>query len=128
NIEVLLQPCPGLVEQVERAELTTVSTRLMVTNYVSPLLEKGADTIVLGCTHYPFLGQIIQEVAGADITIIDPAASVARELARQLNNHQISSISAASGTERFFTTGSVVHVQWVTSTLWGRQVTVDIVP
>lgn len=128
NIEVLLQPCPGLAEQVERAELTTVSTRLMVTNYVSPLLEKGADTIVLGCTHYPFLGQIIQEVAGADITIIDPAASVAQELARQLNNHQISSISAASGTERFFTTGSVVHVQWVTSTLWGKQVTVDIIP
>ncbi|MBF0468034.1 MAG: glutamate racemase, partial [Desulfamplus sp.] len=61
KIKVLLQPCPGLVEQVERAELSTMLTRSLLFSYISPLLEKGADTIVLGCTHYPFLGQTIQD-------------------------------------------------------------------
>ncbi|MBF0411889.1 MAG: glutamate racemase [Desulfamplus sp.] len=128
NVNVLLQPCPGLVEQVERAELNTISTRAMLTNYLAPLIDKGADTIVLGCTHYPFLGQMIQEVAGSDISIIDPAAPVARELSRQLINHQISAIPSNFGTEKFFTTGSITHVQKVTSILWGQPVDVHCVP
>ncbi|MBF0572756.1 MAG: glutamate racemase, partial [Desulfamplus sp.] len=128
NVEVLLQPCPGLVEQVEQAELTTLSTRSMISDYVSPLLSKGADTIVLGCTHYPFLGQMIQDVAGPDVIIIDPAAPVARELSRQLSNRQLKALSNYLGSEKFFTTGSVRHAQWVTSKLWGKDVEVQELP
>jgi glutamate racemase len=128
KVEVLLQPCPGLVEQVERAELATMSTRSLLTDYLSPLLDKGADTIVLGCTHYPFLGQMIREVAGPDIAIIDPAAPVARELSRQLATRQLSAPSGSPGTESFFASGPVSHAQRVTSTLWGKQVYVHEVP
>jgi len=128
NVQVLLQPCPGLVEQVERAEISTISTRSLLSGYISPLLDKGVDTIVLGCTHYPFLGQMIQEVAGPDISLIDPAAPVARELSRQLGKRQLCAPSGSSGTETFFTTSSVSHAQWVTSTLWGKQVDVHQLP
>lgn len=128
NVEVILQPCPGLVEQVERAELATLSTRSMLTDYLAPLIDKGADTIVLGCTHYPFLGQMIREVTGPDIAIVDPAAPVARELARQLATRQLSAPSGSFGKEYFFASGSLAHVQWVTSTLWGKQVEVHGLP
>jgi len=128
NIEVLLQPCPGLVEQVERAELTSISTRSLLLEYISPLLNKGADTIVLGCTHYPFLGQVIREVSGPNVSIIDPAAPVARELARQLSNRQLSAPSANFGCEDFFATGNLSHAELVTSTLWGKRVKVKELP
>ncbi|MBF0257995.1 MAG: glutamate racemase [Desulfamplus sp.] len=128
KIKVLLQPCPGLVEQVERAELATLSTRSLLSGYISPLLEMGADTIVLGCTHYPFLGQIIQEVAGSEISIIDPAAPVARELARQLYNRKICAPLDHFGSEKFFASGAVSHAQMVTSTLWGQEVIVSCLP
>ncbi|WP_373497730.1 glutamate racemase, partial [Desulfococcus sp.] len=84
GVRVLLQPCPGLVERVERAELESPATGALVERYVAPMLEKGADTIVLGCTHYPFLNPLIRAIAGPGITVIDPAAAVARELGRRL--------------------------------------------
>lgn len=125
DVQVMLQPCPGLVEKVEQMELTSISTRQLLTNYVSPLIDKGVDTIVLGCSHYPFLGKIIQDVAGSDINIIDSAAPVARELSRQLCINQISSSKFDSyGNELFFTSSSVPDAQSIISKLWGKQVEV----
>lgn len=128
RVEVLLQPCPGLVEQVEQAELTALSTRMLLSDYLSPLLDRGADTIVLGCTHYPFLANMIHEVVGPDIAIIDPAAPVARELARQLSTRHLSAPSDRAGTELFFASGTMLHSQSVTSTLWSKEVEVHPLP
>ena len=66
EVTVITQPCPGLVEQVERGEFDGFETRALVEQYVRPLLERGADTLVLGCTHYAFLTEVIREVAGPD--------------------------------------------------------------
>ena len=55
DVEIVTQACPGLVEQVEAGELASAATRELVARYTRPLVERGADTIVLGCTHYPFL-------------------------------------------------------------------------
>ena len=81
---ILAQPCPGLVEQIERGELTTARTRELVDSFVRPLVEQGADTLVLGCTHYPFVEPLIASIAGPGVTLINPAAAVARELRRRL--------------------------------------------
>ena len=78
-----MQACPGLAEQVERGDLDSPATRALVEQYVRPLVAKGADTIVLGCTHYAFLEPVIREVAGPGVAVIDPAAAVARELRRR---------------------------------------------
>ena len=65
----------------EKGELSADATRGLVERYVLPLTQKGADVLVLGCTHYPFLAGLIQEVAGSGVELIDPATAVARELA-----------------------------------------------
>lgn len=72
GVQVLLQPCPGLVEQVEKAELDGPRTEALVVRYVPPLLDRGADTIVLGCTHFPFLSSMIRAVAGPSVSLVEP--------------------------------------------------------
>lgn len=77
---ILRQACPGLVEIVEDGLIDAAAP--LVEGYVRPLIDRGADTIVLGCTHYAFLASIIQQAAGPNVTIIDPAPAVARQTAR----------------------------------------------
>jgi len=125
---VLTQACPGLVEQVEAGDLSGPRTRTMIEEYVSPLVNEGADTLVLGCTHYPFLAPVIEEVAGVGITIIDPAVAVARELRRRLNAAGLLSTTGQPGSERFWTTGPVDSVEPIVSRLWGRDVEVRTLP
>ena len=84
GVRVITQPCPGLVEQVETGDLDGVETAALVRRYALPLLEAGADTLVLGCTHYPLLRPLIQAVVGDDIKLIDTGAAVARQVARLL--------------------------------------------
>ena len=86
DVEFVIQPCPGLADQVEKGELASDETRALVKRYVRPIIDKGADIVVLGCTHYPFLRPLIQEVAGPEVDIIDPATPVARELRRRLES------------------------------------------
>src|SRR5688500_4882553 len=83
GVEVVAQACPGLVEQIENGELASGETRALVAEYVRPLIERGADAIVLGCTHYPLVRDAIESAAGPAVTIIDPAAAVAREVRRR---------------------------------------------
>lgn len=86
--EFLLQPCVGLVDQIELGDLHTPAIAAMLERYVAPLLEQGADTLVLGCTHYPFVRDGIQRVLQAhgahDVTLIDTGEAVTRQLARLL--------------------------------------------
>jgi glutamate racemase len=128
DLEILLQPCPGWVEQVEKGDLSSPTTRLLVERYVNPLLTKGADTLVLGCTHYPFLTPVIQAVAGPSVTIIDPSAAVARELRRRLQMSELLSRGSQPGTERFWTTGSLETAQAVIAQLWTNDVDVQHLP
>jgi len=128
DVQVLSQPCPGLVEQVEAGELSSAATRALVERYVRPLVEKGADTIVLGCTHYPFVSAVIQEVAGPGVTVIDPAVAVARELRRRLQAQTMLAPATHHGHEQFWTTGPTGQVQAVVAQLWAKDVDVHAVP
>ncbi len=87
--------------------------------YVRPIVEKGADIVVLGCTHYPFIRSMIQEAAGPGVDIIDPAAPVARELRRRLESAGLLNDAAVAGTEQFRTTGTVEIVGPIVRQLWG---------
>jgi glutamate racemase len=128
GVEVLVQACPGLVTQVEAGDLSGPKTRALVAEYVRPLLEQGADAIVLGCTHYPFLRAVFEEIAGPAVTIIDPAVAVAREVRRRLAASRVLSSDAPPGTERIWTTGPPDRSRAVMAALWGKNVDVTLMP
>ncbi len=128
GIEVVTQPCPGLPEQVEAGDLYGPRTRALVERYTAPLLAKGADTIVLGCTHYPFLRPLIADVVGADVALIDTGAAVARQLQHVLDQNNLLSESIAPGGEQFWTSGDVRDAERVIACLWERPVKVRRLP
>jgi glutamate racemase len=114
---ILAQPCPGLVEQIERGELATPQTRELIESFVRPLVEQGADTLVLGCTHYPFVQPLIAAVAGPGVTLINPAAAVARELRRRLTELNLLAPETQTGTTRFRTSGPPQQLAAMLATL-----------
>lgn len=124
DVDFVIQPCPGLADQVEKGELTSDRTRALVSLYVRPLVDKGADVLVLGCTHYPFLRPLIEGVAGPAVDVLDPATAVARELRRRLESLGLLRAGAAIGTESFWTTGDVDEVAPIMGQLWGRDIEV----
>ncbi len=84
HVTVKTQACEGLVECVERGALDSPDTVALLQRYCAPLMAEGVDTIVLGCTHYPFLKSAIQAIVGESVTLIETGAAVARQLQRQL--------------------------------------------
>ncbi len=128
GVRILLQACPGLVEQVEKGDLSGAQTETLISGYVTTLRDQGADTLVLGCTHYPFLSPIIQKVAGPGMAVIDPSAAVARELHRRLIAANIVAASRQPGTEQFWTSGMPTQVAPVLMQLWGKCVEVCTLP
>jgi glutamate racemase len=125
---IVTQACPGLVEQVERFDLESKKTYELLERYVGELLEKGADIIVLGCTHYPFLAGIIQEIAGNGIKVIDTGVAVAREVHRRLETAGILADRSKAGVETFWTSGDVNNVQAILRQLWKGDAVVKPLP
>ena len=121
----MMQACPGLVEQVEQGALDTPATRALVAQYVQPLVSAGADTIVLGCTHYAFLEPLIREAAGPGVTVIDPAPAVARELRRRLSLATLLAPDSVVAAEHYWTTGDVAQATRVISQLLGYPAVVE---
>ena len=116
GVEVITQPCPGLVECVETGDLAGPGARALVERYVAPLLAQGVDTLALGCTHYPFLRPLIAEVAGTGVAIVDTGPAVARQVARVAAER---SLPAGQGAKRFWTTGDPAQVGPVARRLLG---------
>jgi glutamate racemase len=127
EVEIVTQGCPGLVEQVERGELTSPQTRELIESYTAPLLARGADTLILGCTHYPFLAPLIRAVAGDNITLIDTGAAVARQLQRRMQT-ELPARTPGDGTAQFFTSGDAGQAARIMSVLWGEDVRVWRLP
>lgn len=128
GIEVVTQPCPGLVECVEQGDLDGPRPRALVGRYLEPLLARGADTVVLGCTHYPFLAPLIAELAGPGVTLVDTGTAVARQLRRRLEAGGLLSPAGAAGREAFWTSGHPGPAREVLRLLWGHDVEVGVLP
>ena len=127
DVKVIVQPVPGLVEHVERADLDSHELRQMVEGYLRPMLDAGADAIVLGSTHYVFLKPVVAEIAGPNVTLIETGAAVARQLARVLDERGLRA-GGQSGVERFWTSGDPTASRRVISALLGRDVRVEKLP
>jgi glutamate racemase len=128
GLHVITQSCPGLVEQVERGDLAGDATRKLVEGYMRPLLAGGADTIVLGCTHYPFLRPLIEDIAGKDVAIIDNGAAVALQLLHTLEREDLLSLKEEGGQEEFWTSGDPQLASQVISCLWRENTPMHSLP
>jgi len=125
---VVSQPCPGWVELVERGETSGPLPREAVHAVIRPLLERGADTLVLGCTHYVFLEPLIRELAGPSVAVVNPAPAVARQLQRRLVAAGLGAPAGREGTEQFYCTGEPTAVSAVLTKLWGTTVAANTLP
>lgn len=81
------QVCHGLAEHIESGHLEGAATEAMLHKFIEPMLDAGADTIVLACTHYPFLLPVIRQLVGDEVSVIDPAPAIARHLRDSLLLH-----------------------------------------
>lgn len=118
NISVLQDPCTGLVEKIENGHQDTPSTRLMLKDILEPMLAAGADTFVLGCTHYPLVRSVIRSLLPEDAVIIDPAPAVARQLARRLKAHNLLALPHRQAAYRFHTSGPNSALQQALKQYW----------
>ena len=103
EVTILKAVGEGFVEAVEENEEQTPETEVLVRKAVQPLVEGGADKIVLGCTHYPFLRDVIARVAGEGVEIIDASQAVARRVATLLDENNIRAEEGATAEYRFLT-------------------------
>ena len=96
--------CPLFVSLVEEGWTDGVVARLTARRYLDPLLRRGVDTLVLGCTHYPLLREVLAEVAGPDVELVEPAEATAEEVADRLDREGLAAPEARSAERRYFVT------------------------
>lgn len=119
DIRVITQPCPGLVELIETGDLDSPVIRQLLHSYVEPLLAAGCDTIILGCTHYPFLKPLLREMIPASISLVDTGAAVARQLQRLLSQQGLLASGRPQPTQ-FWTSGNPENFRNVLPLLWKK--------
>ncbi|UVE16987.1 glutamate racemase [Pseudomonas sp. LS44] len=124
DVRVITQPCPGLVERIEAGELNGAATRELLRGWVEPLLAEGCDTLILGCTHYPFIKPLLRELVPESVSLIDTGAAVARHLQRVLGERaQLAAGPALAA--RFWSSGAQSELAAVLPLLWGDKKNVE---
>jgi glutamate racemase len=122
SVRVVEQVCLGLADRVEAGELAGPATEQLLRGFLDPMLAAGADTIVLGCTHYPFVIETIRRLVGPAVQVIDPAPAVARHLASLLHHYRIEAPATRAGEHRFLTTDAAARFDSDARRLIGLQV------
>ena len=119
DVRVITRPCPGLVELIEAGDLDSPVLRQLLQGYVEPLLAAGCDTLILGCTHYPFLKPLLAEMVPPAVAIIDTGAAVARQLQRLLGERDLLAVGPAQPAQ-FWTSASPEHLRKILPMLWNK--------
>jgi glutamate racemase len=119
NVQVITQPCPGLVECIEAGELDSPATRELLHSLVMPLLAQGCDTLILGCTHYPFIKPLLRQLVPQSVSLIDTGEAVARHLQRLLAEGNLLA-QQHSGDDSFWSSADTAKLSAVLPVLWGQ--------
>lgn len=106
GVSVWEDPCLGLVPEIEAGRLGSPAVHQILEQALGPMLAAGVDTVVLGCTHYPFVLPVVEGIVGTAVAIIDPAPAVARHTGVVLRQHNLLADDAQTGSVRFLTTGA----------------------
>ncbi len=118
--KLLQSTCPGLVQQIELGELNSLRTRTILEQALEPMLKNNIDTVVLGCTHYPFVIPLIKQIVGEKIRVIDPAPAVARQAKRLLEAKGSKRPASGRGEIQLFTSGDARTLETLLPHLTGE--------
>jgi glutamate racemase len=113
HVTVLQDTCPGLVGKIEAGHLDTPETDIILKSALGPMLAQGIDTVVLGCTHYPFVIPSIQKIVGPHVRVIDPAPAIARQVGRVLESHNLTAGEGRMGKLRLLTSSDPSRLEKV---------------
>jgi glutamate racemase len=122
GVKILQHTCPGLVSQIEQGFIDDPKTRAILEEALIPMLEQGIDTVVLGCTHYPFIIPLIRSIVGPNVRVIDPAPAVARQVKRVLEQKGIMQEVSRRGGVTYYTTGNVTSFERIVKVLLGEEI------
>ena len=120
GVELFQNTCNGLVQEIEHGNLEGDETRRILEDALLPMLEKNIDTVVLGCTHYPFVIPLIQEIVGEKVRVIDPAPAVAKQVKRLLEAGGMKTQSSVRGEVKLYTSGDVTSLKSLLPLLLGE--------
>lgn len=121
NVRFINQACPGLVTQIEKGELESAATLALLSKYLQPIFATEADTLVLGCTHYPFVENAIKRLIAKEskrpIQLVDTGAAIAKQLKRLLEEHQVTNQQKTPSPIHCTTSGDTEKLQFALSQL-----------
>lgn len=120
DVDIYKSTCPGLVEQIEMGDLESETTRAILEDALNPMLDAGIDTVVLGCTHYPFVIPLIKSITGLEVRTIDPAPAIARQVHRVLSGKNLLNLGEDSPDLHYFTTESTKRFELILGILLGE--------
>lgn len=126
--EVICIPCPGFVECVERGDISGPHVRALASPILEHLTQMGVDRLILGCTHYPFLLPLFNELVKNEMHIIDPAPAVAKQLGLRLSQQGL--LARGNNTEviGFYSSAPELINQQIIQQLWGTSLCVQSLP
>lgn len=107
DVTLSIAACPGFVEFVERGETRSEQVHVLAERLLAPLREQRVDTLLLGCTHYPFLARTLSDVMGPEVVLVSSADETAFDLRARLEHHDIARGGDRPGTHRFISSGDV---------------------
>ena len=128
DARIFPRACPLFVPLVENGRFRPgdMVAELVVKEYLTPLKEAGVDTLVMGCTHYPLLRDIISAFMGPDVTLIDAGAACARQVGRVLGEQRALNLRAWGGLSHYFVSDTVDGFASLASLFLGEDVTDDV--
>jgi len=107
GLEIFSQPCPQLATMIQGGDVSSPEIVRTVKEYARPLQDAGVDTVILGCTHYPLVTPMLQRVFGRDVTLVNSAREIAREVGEVLERKNIENDTGAEGRYSFLCTGDI---------------------
>lgn len=123
-----LQACAGLAHAIESGDADSAEVLALVDRYTAPLREAGVDTVVLGCTHYPFVAQHIQKALGAGVRLVDTADAVARRVQQLATSLRAADKESAAPPARLWTTGDLSTLELVAGRWLDFEVETQMLP
>lgn len=122
RVQLTCAACPGFVEFVERGDLDSDQVYVLAERLLAPVREAKVDTLLLGCTHYPFLARTISDVVGRDVVLVSSADETAFELRTLLGSNGLESVTGRLGRRRWISSGDVETFRSLGRQLFGPEI------